>query len=164
MAAERETNDRLIASWLAEKIGASFTGRIAGVTRAGLFVKLEESGADGFIPAATLGQDYFRHDERLHALIGNRSGVSYQLGDIVDVRLIEAAPFAGALRFEMLSDGLGADKTGSKKPSGKGKAGSKESFHLRGKSSSLKKQKSRNSSFNGSKTRSKGRTSSKHHR
>ena len=164
MAAERETNDRLIASWLAEKIGASFTGRIAGVTRAGLFVKLEESGADGFIPAATLGQDYFRHDERLHALIGNRSGVSYQLGDIVDVRLIEAAPFAGALRFEMLSDGLSGKKNGLKKPISKGKSSSDGSFDLRGTSSSLKKQKSRRSSAHRSNKRSKGSRSAKHHR
>jgi ribonuclease R len=105
MSAERETTDRLIAGWLSEKIGATFTGRIAGVTRAGLFVKLAETGADGFIPAATLGADYFRYDETLHALIGNRTGETHRLGDIVEVKLVEAAPFAGALRFEMLSDG-----------------------------------------------------------
>ncbi len=105
MAAERETNDRLIASWLADRIGATFEGRIAGVTRAGLFVKLAETGADGFVPAATLGADYYRYEERQHALIGNKTGETYQLGDIVDVKLVEAAPFAGALRFEMVSDG-----------------------------------------------------------
>ncbi len=164
MAAERETNDRLIASWLANKIGASFTGRIAGVTRAGLFVKLEESGADGFIPAATLGQDYFRHDERLRALIGNRSGASYQLGDVVDVRLIEAAPFAGALRFEMLSDGLGTKRAGNKKTFAKGKAGRPESASLRANASSPQKHKSRRSSSTRSKSRSKGPQSTQPHR
>ena len=105
MAAERETTDRLIAGWLSEQIGASFQGRIAGVTKAGLFVKLSETGADGFIPAATLGTDYFRYEEGLHALIGNRTGETFRLGDPVEVKLVEAAPFAGALRFEMLSDG-----------------------------------------------------------
>jgi ribonuclease R len=105
MAAERETTDRLIAGWLSEQIGASFQGRIAGVTKAGLFVKLSETGADGFIPAATLGTDYFRYEEGLHALIGNRTGETFRLGDLVEVKLVEAAPFAGALRFEMLSDG-----------------------------------------------------------
>jgi ribonuclease R len=105
MAAERETTERLIAVFLADRIGASFAGRIAGVTPAGLFVKLADTGADGFVPAATLGGDFFRFEETHHALIGSRSGETYQLGDAVEVKLVEAAPFAGALRFEMLSEG-----------------------------------------------------------
>lgn len=104
MAAERETAERLIAAHLASRIGASFEARISGATRAGLFVRLEETGADGFIPAATLGDDYFRHNEALHALIGSRTGQMHRLGDIVTVRLVEAAPLAGALRFELLSE------------------------------------------------------------
>jgi ribonuclease R len=107
MKAERETIERLIAVHLADRVGATFTGRVSGVTRAGLFVKLDETGADGFIPASTLGADYFRHDEKLHALIGARTGETHQLGDHVEVRLVEAAPFAGALRFELLSEGRG---------------------------------------------------------
>jgi ribonuclease R len=105
MAAERETVDRLIAGWLAERIGATFTGRIAGVTRAGLFVKLSETGADGFVPISTLGNDYFHYDEPAHALVGSRTGETHRLGDVVEVKLVEAAPFAGALRFEILSEG-----------------------------------------------------------
>ena len=68
MKAERETVDRLIAHHLADRIGATFEGRISGVTRAGLFVKLNETGADGFIPARTLGDDYYRYNEARHAL------------------------------------------------------------------------------------------------
>lgn len=105
MAAERETVDRLIAHFLADQVGASFRARITGVTRFGLFVRLDRSGADGFIPAGTLGNDYFRHDEAAHALTGARTGESFRLGDGVNVRLVEAAPMAGALRFEMLSEG-----------------------------------------------------------
>ena len=105
MKAERETSDRLIAHFLADKIGATFRGRISGVTRAGLFVRLTETGADGLIPIRTLGTEYFNYDEARHALVGTRSGAMHRLGDIVDVRLVEAAPVAGALRFEMLSEG-----------------------------------------------------------
>lgn len=105
MAAERETTDRLIAHFLADQIGSSFDGRIGGVNRAGLFVKLDDTGADGFIPASTIGADYYRYDEAAHALIGERSGESWRLGDRVHVRLVEAAPVAGALRFELLSEG-----------------------------------------------------------
>ena len=105
MLAERETKDRLIAHLLADRVGATFDGRISGVHRAGLFVKLAETGADGFIPARTIGDEYFRHDEKAHAMIGNRSGETYRLGDTVTVKLVEAAPVAGALRFELLSEG-----------------------------------------------------------
>ncbi|MBP1296859.1 ribonuclease R [Bradyrhizobium elkanii] len=105
MKAERETTDRLIAHFLADKVGASFQGRISGVTRSGLFVKLDDTGADGLIPIRTIGSEYFNYDETRHTLIGTRSGTMYRLGDVVDVRLVEAAPIAGALRFELLSDG-----------------------------------------------------------
>jgi ribonuclease R len=105
MKAERETNDRLIAHFLADRIGATFEGRIGGVTRAGLFVKLDDTGADGFIPARTIGTEYFRYQEDAHALIGNTTGETYRLGDKISVRLVEAVPVAGALRFEILSEG-----------------------------------------------------------
>jgi ribonuclease R len=105
MKAERETFDRLLAHFLADKVGATFEGHISGVTRAGLFVKLDDTGADGFIPARTIGGEYFRYQEDRHALIGDRSGETHRLGDPVTVRLVEAAPVAGALRFELLSEG-----------------------------------------------------------
>ena len=106
MLAERETSDRLLAQFLAQKIGAKFEGRISGVTRSGLFIRLLETGADGFIPASTLGQDYYRYVEERQAMIGERTGETFTLGDRVTVRLLEAAPVAGALRFELLSEGV----------------------------------------------------------
>src|SRR3984885_10118863 len=105
MAAERETVDRVIAAHLADRVGAVFTGRIVGVTRVGLFVKLNETGADGFIPAGTLGDDYFRFEEANRALVGTRTKETFRLGAAVNVRLVEAAPFAGALRFEIVRAG-----------------------------------------------------------
>jgi ribonuclease R len=101
MAAERETVDRLVAAHLADQIGARFMARISGVTRSGLFVRLLETGADGFVPASTLGRDYFTYDEAAHSLTSKRSGESYRLADQIEVRLVEAAPIAGALRFEV---------------------------------------------------------------
>ena len=92
MAAERETIDRLIAHFLADRIGATFDGQISGVTKAGLFIKLSETGADGFVPAATIGDDYYRYDERTHSMRGERTGETYRLGDKVEVKLVEAAP------------------------------------------------------------------------
>ncbi|MBY0382234.1 MAG: ribonuclease R [Xanthobacteraceae bacterium] len=114
MKAERETTDRLIAHFLADRVGATFAGRISGVTRAGLFVKLTDTGADGLIPVRTLGSEYFNYDETRHALIGSRSGAMHRLGDVVEVRLVEAAPVAGALRFELLSEPSTSSRPGRK--------------------------------------------------
>jgi ribonuclease R len=121
MKAERETADRLIAHFLADRIGATFEGRISGVTRAGLFVKLTGTGADGLIPVRTLGSEYYNYDEARHALIGSRSGAMHRLGDVVQVRLVEAAPLAGALRFELLSEGSIAPRGGRIRDSRAGK-------------------------------------------
>ena len=124
MAAERETVDRLIAHHLADRIGAVFEGRISGVTKAGLFIKLDETGADGFVPARTIGADYYRYDEANHALRGERTGETYRLGDRVEVKLVEAAPVAGALRFELLSEGKFMGKGARGRPGRPGKAAS----------------------------------------
>ncbi len=105
MMAERDTYDRLVAAHLKDQIGAKFAGRISGVTKSGLFVKLIKTGADGYVPAGTLGADFFYHDEAAQALVGQRTGEAFRLGDTVEVRLAEAAPFAGALKFEILSKG-----------------------------------------------------------
>ena len=127
MLAERETNDRLIAHFLADRVGATFDGRVSGVHRAGLFVKLYETGADGFVPARTIGDEYFRHDEAGHAMVGARSGETYRLGDRVTVKLVEAAPVAGALRFELLSEGRAG------KPSRRPRHEQRQQYRPRGK-------------------------------
>ncbi len=105
MLAERETIDRLIARWLVDKIGATFRGKISGVTKSGLFIRLDETGADGFVPASTIGDDYYVYDQVTHAMIGSATGETYRLGDAVEAKLVEAQPFAGALRFELVSEG-----------------------------------------------------------
>ncbi len=115
MAAERETADRLIAAYLADRVGAKFQARVSGLVRTGLFVRLIETGADGFVPASSIGHEYFYHDEARHALVGEDTGLAYRLGDSVEVRLVEAIPTAGALRFEMLSEGR---TLGSARPKG----------------------------------------------
>jgi ribonuclease R len=102
MAAERDSMDRYVAAFMEDRVGAVFAGRITGVTRFGLFVRLAETGAEGLVPARSLGFEYFRHDEKKHAMIGDRTGTMYRLGDRLSVRLLEAAPLTGGLRFEIV--------------------------------------------------------------
>ncbi|QUD88190.1 ribonuclease R [Phenylobacterium montanum] len=104
MAAERDATDRYIAAYMERHVGAEFEGRITGVTRFGLFVRLAETGADGLAPVSTLGDEYFIHDDKAHALVGERSGRRWRLGAPVTIRLTEAAPITGGLIFEMVSE------------------------------------------------------------
>jgi ribonuclease R len=102
ISAERAAMDRYLAAYMSDRVGAEFGGRIAGVTRFGLFVELDESGASGLVPIKTLGEEYFDHDEPGQALVGRRTGVMWRLGDRVRVRLREADVATGGLLFEML--------------------------------------------------------------
>ena len=108
---------------LAERIGADFDGRISGVTRSGLFVQLDETGADGFVPAAhDRAPTITATTRRATPWSATRTGETFRLGDTVEVQLVEAAPVAGALRFEILSEGRSGQrgKDGARKPAAKG--------------------------------------------
>jgi ribonuclease R len=105
-AAERNASDRYISAYLSDRVGAEFAARINGVTRAGLFVTLNDTGADGLIPIRSLPSDYYDHDEKLHRLIGRRFGRSFSLGEAVTVQLAEANIVTGSLRFNLISDDL----------------------------------------------------------
>ncbi|MBX3428655.1 MAG: ribonuclease R [Hyphomonadaceae bacterium] len=106
MAAERDATARYISAFLADRIGANFGGRVTGVTRFGLFIRLDETQADGLAPISTLGNERWLHDEAAHALVGEHSGERYQLGMRVEVRLEEATPISGGLVFSLLTDPL----------------------------------------------------------
>ena len=105
MAAERDSTDRYIAAFMSDRVSAEFQARISGVTRFGLFVRLAETGADGLIPVRSLGREFFNHNERSHALVGEKTGLTFRLGDTVRVRLEEATPLTGGLRFHLLEGG-----------------------------------------------------------
>jgi len=121
MAAERDSTDRYVAAFMEDRIGESFDARVTGVTRFGLFVRLADLGAEGLIPIRALGGDYFHHDEKQQALIGQRTRLTYRMGDALRVKLMEAAPLTGGLRFE-LADGT-TSRAGEKPRSGKPHSG-----------------------------------------
>ncbi|MBT3533497.1 MAG: ribonuclease R, partial [Rhodospirillaceae bacterium] len=104
MVAERDANDRYMAAFMAERAGAEFEARINGVTRAGLFLTLTETGADGLLPMRYLHDDYYQVDEAQKALIGERSGARYRLGDSLTARLVEVNTLTGGLIFELPSE------------------------------------------------------------
>ncbi|WP_282181855.1 ribonuclease R [Aliiroseovarius marinus] len=102
MLAERDTTDRYLAAYLSERVGGEFTGRVSGIARFGLFVKLDDSGADGLVPLSTVGNEYFNYNADDQTLTGERSNFTLGLGQRVVVRLTEAIPTTGGLALELL--------------------------------------------------------------
>lgn len=101
MEAERETIDRYVAAYLANYVGELVDTRITGVQNFGFFATVEGLGGDGLVPVSTLGPDYFVYDEANHRLVGQDSGDVYHHGQRLKLRLAEANPISGALRFEL---------------------------------------------------------------
>jgi ribonuclease R len=102
MEAERDTIDRYVAAWLSGRVGEVFQTRITGVQSFGFFATIVGLGGDGLVPVSTLGREYFRHDEGAKALIGEDTGTRYAVGDTVQLKLAEANPLTGALKFEVI--------------------------------------------------------------
>lgn len=102
MAAERDTTDRYLAAYLSDRVGSEFGGRISGVQKFGLFVKLDETGADGLVPVRSIGREFFHFDPEAQQLIGAETGTVIGIGQRVRVRLAEAVPLTGGLELELL--------------------------------------------------------------
>ncbi|MDE2563262.1 MAG: VacB/RNase II family 3'-5' exoribonuclease [Sphingomonadales bacterium] len=100
MEAERDTIDRYVAAWLAGRVGEVFDTRVTGVQKFGLFATIIGLGGDGLVPVSTLGAERFEFDEKAQALEGEMSGERYTRGQILKLRLAEANPLTGALKFE----------------------------------------------------------------
>ena len=118
MAAERDAVDRYIAAWLSDQEGSTFEARISGVTKFGLFITLDDTGADGLILARELGDEFMVYDEKRQALVGQDTGGTYRLGQRIRAKLVEADATTGGMKFEMKSP---PEK--GKKPKGRGKGG-----------------------------------------
>jgi ribonuclease R len=101
MEAERETIDRYVAAYLADQVGQLVECRITGVQPFGFFASVENLGGDGLVLAKDLGQEYFRYDEGARTLVGDETGETYRVGQRLTLRLAEANPVSGALRYEL---------------------------------------------------------------
>ncbi len=138
MEAERDTIDRYVAAWLSARVGEDFETRITGVQSFGFFATIIGLGGDGLVPVSTLGSDYFRYEEAAQSLVGERSGETYKAGDRVKLRLAEANPLTGALKFSILDgDGNAVESRGGRpserRPNGKGPSKGKGGKHARAK-------------------------------
>lgn len=140
MEAERETVDRYVAAYLAQHVGEVMEARITGVQSFGFFATIEGIGGDGLVPARDLGAEYFHYDEAGQRLVGEHSGEAFTLGQRLALRLAEANPVSGALRFE-LPDGKGsAGGPGSNSGAGRRKGGPPRVLKRRGRPGNIRHQ------------------------
>ena len=117
MEAERDTIDRYVAAWLSGRLDEVFDTRITGVQKFGFFATIVGLGGDGLVPVSTLGDDYYHYDEAARALVGEKSRKRYTVGDRIKLRLAEANPLTGALKFEPVdSEGKPIEPRGKKPP------------------------------------------------
>lgn len=125
MLAERDTTDRYLAAFLQDRVGAEFAGRVSGIAKFGLFVKLDETGADGIIPISHLGNEYWVYNDRDRTLRGDQSGRIIAMGMAAKVSLVDATAITGGLTLELLElDGKPMPKGGNRRR-GKGGMGRK---------------------------------------
>jgi ribonuclease R len=108
MMAERETMDRYVAAYLSEQVGALVDCRITGVQPFGFFATVVGLGGDGLVPVSTLGSEYFHYQEASQSLVGENSGERFEPGQLLQLRLAEADPVSGSLRFELPDQPSGA--------------------------------------------------------
>ena len=121
MEAERETVDRYVAAFLADQVGQLVQCRITGVQPFGFFATVEDLGGDGLVFARDLGQEYFRYDEAARLLVGEETGQTYRVGQRLTLRLAEANPVSGALRFELPEGGYGGPSAGGRRDRTRGR-------------------------------------------
>ena len=141
MEAERDTIDRYVAAWLSGRVGETFRTRITGVQSFGFFATIVGLGGDGLVPVSSLGREYFRYEEGARALVGEQTGTRYAVGDFLELKLGEANPLTGALKFEVPgSDGGKPIEPRGARPEPKKKGRSKHPQGQRGRPGNIRHQ------------------------
>ncbi|MBU8906690.1 ribonuclease R [Desertibacillus haloalkaliphilus] len=99
--AERETDEVKKAQYMEDKIGETFEGLISGVTNFGIFVELDNT-IEGLVHVSYLTDDYYHYDERQYAMIGERTGNVFRIGDEIEIRVVNVNVDEASIDFEVV--------------------------------------------------------------
>ena len=105
--AERELTERLQVRFMAEKIGETFGGIISGVTGFGLFIELLDHFVSGAVEIAQLKGDYYHFDEKNYRLVGSHTNKTFQVGDLVRIKVASVDIRQRRINFVLEEDGKG---------------------------------------------------------
>lgn len=89
VTAERDMNDRLKVAYMKDKIGEKFSAIISGVTENSIYLIIDDLCISGAIPVQLLTDDYYILDQKRYRLFGEMSAKTYQIGDEINVKLID---------------------------------------------------------------------------
>ena len=103
--ADREMADRMKVRFMEDKIGEVFAGIISGITSFGLFVQLTDTMISGAVALTDLPEDNYEFHEKVHTVMGRRTGMSYQVGDLVNVKLVSVDKRRQRINFEIAGAG-----------------------------------------------------------
>lgn len=101
--AERSLRERFIIHHLQSQVGARFRGIVDGVIKYGIFVELDHLPVSGFVPREMLSDDFYRFDPRLNHLQGRKPQNLWQMGDLVEVEVVDANALSKKLTFKIVS-------------------------------------------------------------
>ncbi len=104
MDATRDVEDWLKCEFMSDKLGEVYDGTIASVTQFGIFVRLDEVYVEGLVHVTSLPSDYYHYEAEKHRLKGERSGMSYRLGDGVTVQVARVDMNDRKIDFELADD------------------------------------------------------------
>ncbi|MFC0559384.1 ribonuclease R [Halalkalibacter alkalisediminis] len=99
--AERDTDSVKKAQYMEDKIGETFTGMISGVTNFGMFVELENT-IEGLVHVSYLTDDYYHYDQKQYAMIGERTGKTFRIGDEIEVKVTNVNVDEASIDFEVV--------------------------------------------------------------
>jgi len=113
--AERETDDLKKAEFMADKIGQEFEGMVSSVTNFGMFIELPNT-IEGLVHMSYLTDDYYHYNERIYALVGERTKKTYRIGDLVKVRVVNVNKDEHSVDFEVVGMAKKAERKVKKAP------------------------------------------------
>ena len=103
--ASRDVENWLKTYYMRDKVGETFTGRISGMSTFGIFVTLDNIHTEGMVHVSDLGEDYFNYRRDIMAMVGERSGIRFDMGDSVTVRVVRADLETSRIDLTLVSGG-----------------------------------------------------------
>lgn len=113
--ATREATEWLKCEYMMDRVGEEFAGVISSVTSFGFFVELKDIYVEGLVHISSLQSDYYQFDPIKHALLGERSGRYYAMGDVVTVKLVRVNLDERKIDFMIAADIIANEKKAKKK-------------------------------------------------
>ena len=104
--AERASIKYKLVEFMEDKVGYTFGGHVSGLTEWGMYVEIEPTMIEGMVALRDIRSDFFEFDADHYRLVGRRTGIVYNLGDAVRIRVKKTNLEQKLLDYELIETGL----------------------------------------------------------